>query len=191
MKTILFVHGGGEGAYDADAKLVSSLASELGPDYEIRYPRMPNEASPDYTPWRQLILTELADIGSGAILVGHSMGASILIKALTDDGEGDAPGSIFLISAPFWSPGVWQWGEVALPEDASDRLPSSVPIFLYHSRDDEEVPYAHLDLYRRAFPRAVVRRLTGRNHQLNDDLSEVAADIGRLDCFSPGSGRFR
>jgi predicted alpha/beta hydrolase family esterase len=180
MKKVLFIHGGGEGAFDADAKLVSSLASAVGPDYEIRYPRMPNEASPDYAPWRQIILAELADIGSGAILVGHSLGASILIRALTEDGEGHAPGGIFLIAAPFWGSGVWQWEDVTLPEDASDRLSSSAPIFLYHSRDDEEVPYAHLDLYRKAFPGAVIRRLSGRNHQLNDDLSEVAADIKSL-----------
>ena len=44
---ILFVQGGGEGVHDQwDKKLVDSLGSELGRDYEIRYPLMPNEADP-------------------------------------------------------------------------------------------------------------------------------------------------
>jgi len=37
-----------------------------------------------------------------------------------------------------------------------------------------------IGLYARAIPQAVVRRLTGRDHQLNNDMSEVAADIRRL-----------
>jgi hypothetical protein len=32
----------------------------------------------------------------------------------------------------------------------------------------------------KVLPDATVRRLQGRNHQLNDDVSEVARDIGRL-----------
>jgi len=40
--------------------------------------------------------------------------------------------------------------------------------------------YEHVGLYARAIPQAVVRRLTGRDHQLNNDMSEVATDIRRL-----------
>jgi pimeloyl-ACP methyl ester carboxylesterase len=54
------------------------------------------------------------------------------------------------------------------------------PLFIYHGSADETAPVAHADLYARALPRAVVRRLDGRDHQLNDDLSEVAADIRQL-----------
>ena len=60
------------------------------------------------------------------------------------------------------------------------RRTGGVPVFLYHGRDDEIVPFAHAGLYAKALPHAVVRPLDGRNHQLNDDLSEVAADIRRL-----------
>jgi predicted alpha/beta hydrolase family esterase len=180
MKTVLFIQGGGEGAYDADAKLAASLRAELGPGYEIRYPLMPDEAAPDYAPWQRLILAELASMGSGAILVGHSLGASILIRALVEHGDQQTVAGVFLIAAPFWGNGGWQWEELVLPKDASVRLSGRVPIFLYHGRDDEVVPYAHLDLYLEAFPQAVAHRLPGRNHQLNDDLSEVAADIRRL-----------
>lgn len=42
------------------------------------------------------------------------------------------------------------------------------------------VPLAHVDLYSAVMPQAFVRRLAGRNRQLNDDLPEVARDIRRL-----------
>ena len=46
-RQLLFIQGGGAGAHDEwDNKLVESLRRELGPDYEIRYPRMPNECYP-------------------------------------------------------------------------------------------------------------------------------------------------
>src|SRR5262249_48060199 len=73
-KQILFVQGGGEGGWQADAELVASLQRELGPDYEIRYPRMPNEDSPDAAAWKQQLAKELDSIGDRAILVGHSLG---------------------------------------------------------------------------------------------------------------------
>lgn len=83
-RQVLFVQGGGEGAHREDAKLVASLKRELGADYEVRYPKMPNEAAPDYPPWKERLANELAAMGDGAILVGHSLGASILAKFLAD-----------------------------------------------------------------------------------------------------------
>ncbi len=53
-------------------------------------------------------------------------------------------------------------------------------MFLYHGRQDEIVPFSHLELYARTFPQAIVRALDARNHQLNDDLTEVADDIRRV-----------
>jgi hypothetical protein len=35
-------------------------------------------------------------------------------------------------------------------------------------------------MYAGLFPQAVIHRLRGRDHQLNDDLKEVARDIERL-----------
>ncbi len=43
------------------------------------------------------------------------------------------------------------------------------------------MPFAHLALYTGALPDATVREFDGRGHQFNNDLSEVAADIKRLE----------
>jgi len=52
---------------------------------------------------------------------------------------------------------------------------------LYHGDQDRIAPVAHVELYGAAIPRARVRRLAGRDHQLNNDLSEVATDIRELE----------
>ena len=41
---VLFVQGGGQGAYNEDAALAASLERALGGEYEVHFPRMPDEA---------------------------------------------------------------------------------------------------------------------------------------------------
>ncbi len=62
----------------------------------------------------------------------------------------------------------------------SRLMGSGVTVYLYQGDADETTPMTHLDLYAKAIPHAHGRRLNGRNHQLNDDLSEVAQDISRV-----------
>jgi predicted alpha/beta hydrolase family esterase len=178
-RQVLFIQGAGsEGAYAEDAKLVESLRARLGPDYVVRYPRMPNEEEPEYAVWKNVIAGEVADMGSGAILVGHSIGASVIIRAVVDGGIGQSLAGVFLLAAPFWyDHHFWRWDEVKLPGDAAERIPHGLPVFLYHGRQDEFVPFAHAEMYAQALPHATLRPLDARNHQLNEDLTEVAQDI--------------
>jgi pimeloyl-ACP methyl ester carboxylesterase len=57
---------------------------------------------------------------------------------------------------------------------------SATRFLLYHGDEDAEVPVAHVDRYAATIPQARVHRLAGRDHQLNNDLSEVARDIREL-----------
>jgi predicted alpha/beta hydrolase family esterase len=176
---ILFVQGGGEvGTHDEwDNKLVDSLTEDLGLDYEVRYPLMPNEADPSYPAWKTALEKELASLDDGAILIGHSIGGTILINALAERAPKCALGAIILIAAPFVGHGGWTSEDIASRPDLAARLPIGVPVFLYHGTKDETVAVEHIDLYAKAIPGAHVRRLNGRDHQLNNSLSEVAADI--------------
>lgn len=178
---VLFIQGGGEGAHDEwDNRLVASLGRELGPDYEIRYPLMPNEADPSYARWKAALESELAKLRDGAILVGHSVGATILIGALGERHTGPALRGVFLIAPPYVGKDGWPSEDIEPMSGLGARLPAQVPIYLYHGSEDETAPFEHVGLYERAIPQAVVRRLIGRDHQLNEDMSEVAADIRRL-----------
>lgn len=86
--------------------------------------------------------------------------------------------AIFLIAAPYWGAEDWEVEEYALRDDFEAHLPIA-PMFFYHSRDDEIVPFTHLAMYGEKLPQATLRELDGRGHQLGDNLSEVAADIAR------------
>lgn len=181
-RQLLFVQGGGKGAHDEwDSKLVASLQQALGEEYEIRYPRMPNEGDPNYARWKSALEAELGKLRGGAVLVAHSLGATILLKVLSDRPSNRGFGAIFLIAAPFVGEGGWATDDLQLPPDLDARLPQGVPIDFYQGLADQTAPPSHVELYARAIPRARVHRLPGRDHQLNDNLSEIAAAIASLD----------
>jgi predicted alpha/beta hydrolase family esterase len=173
---VLFLQGGGAGAYDEDTKLASSLQRALGSAYTVHYPRMPDEDAPEYGAWKARMLEELAALGEHVVLAGHSLGASFLLKVLAE--EGLEPRGVFLAAPPFWGEPDWDVDDYALPEVFA--LPENLPIFLYHSRDDAWVPFAHLARYAAALPQVKARKFDNRGHQFNDDLSEMAADIRRV-----------
>jgi predicted alpha/beta hydrolase family esterase len=180
-KQVLFIQGGGAGTHEEwDNKLVDSLRRALGPDYDIRYPRMPNEADPDYGLWKAALAEEIAGLAEGAILIGHSIGGTILINALAEAPPSRKLAGVFLLAAPFVGTGGWPSDDIRPMDDLGARLTAKMPIHLYHGSMDDTAPMAHVDLYARAIPGAIVHRLDGRDHQLNDDLTEVAAGIRAL-----------
>jgi predicted alpha/beta hydrolase family esterase len=179
-KQVLFIQGAGEGAYEEDEKLADSLKEALGVEYNVIYPKMPNEGDPQDGPWMGQISKELAALEGKVILVGHSAGGGVLLKYLLKGNLTNPIAGIFLIAIPHWSPEDEENEEYTLFEGFASKLPKEVPIFLYHSRDDEWVPFAHLTFYAQKIPQATVREFDGRGHQFNNDLSEVAADIKRL-----------
>jgi predicted alpha/beta hydrolase family esterase len=180
-RQLLFVQGGGENAHDEwDSKLVESLERELEPDYEILYPRMPEEDDPNFARWKPALRKELDKLDDGAVLVGHSIGATILVHSLAEERPERPPAGIFLVSMPFIGKEGWPSDDIKPDPDLGAKLPAQSPVYLYQGSADETVPAKHAELNAKAIPQAVVRKLSGRDHQLDNDMSEVAADIHDL-----------
>lgn len=181
-RQVLFVQGAGEGTHDNwDSKLVASLDRELGESYAVRYPRMPGEDNPSYVTWKATLMREFGALEDGVILVGHSVGGTILIHVLAEERPELRFGGLFVIAAPFIGDGGWPGDDIAGGKDLSECVPAGVPVYLYHGTDDAEVPTSHVHLYAEAIPHAVVRTLDGRDHQLHNDMTEVARDIRSVD----------
>ena len=114
------------------------------------------------------------------VLVGHSLGASFLLKYVSEEAVEKPVAGLFLVASPYFGSEDWEVGEYELRTDFASKLPEDLPVFFYHSRDDEVVPFAHLALYAERLPQATTREFDGRGHQFGDDLSEVARDIKRM-----------
>jgi predicted alpha/beta hydrolase family esterase len=187
-RQVLFIQGGGAGTHDEwDDKLVDSLRRELGDGYEVRYPRMPDEGDPSYPRWSAAIRRELAGLDDGAVVAGHSVGATILVHALAEQPPDRQLGAIVLIAAPFVGAGGWPSDEFELASDLGARLPEGVRVHVFHGLQDEIAPPGHADRYAQVIPQARVHRLAGRDHQLNNDLSEVAEVVAPSRSTGAGS----
>jgi pimeloyl-ACP methyl ester carboxylesterase len=179
---VLFIQGGaGEGDHSVDARLAASLQEALiGESYLVHYPLMREQSGPDLGLKKQIDRAISSIKGGEIVLAGHSLGASMLLKYLSEDRVQKTITGIFLISPPFWS-GDEEWKQgFKLQEGFADKLPEGVPVFLYHCRDDEVVPFDHLARYAQHLPQATIREIASGGHQVNNDLSLVAKDIKLL-----------
>lgn len=177
---LIFIHGGGENGYEADSKLLDSLQTELGEKYEIHFPKMPSDESlPDFG-WIDKIDHEVSSIKDKLILVGHCLGASMLLKYLSEKNVPQKLSGIFLMATPLWEGDeIWKQG-LKSRKDFAEKMPENVPIFLYQCKDDEVLSPEHLHFYAQHIPWATVREIKRGGHQLNNDLSLVAKDIQSL-----------
>jgi hypothetical protein len=138
---------------------------------------MPRPADPQYWTWACRI-DELLLRMRRPILVGHSFGASVLLKYLSETIRRPAFAGVFLLATPFWGT---DFPEFVLAPDFGVRLRDVSPLYLYHSRDDREAPFQHLERYSRVLPHAIVRGLDGRGHEFDQaQFPELAADIRRI-----------
>ncbi len=174
-KHILFIHGAGGDAHALDSKLADSLQRTLGTEYEVKTPEMPKPNDPKYALWRDEVIRQLTAYDDSVILAGHSLGASILLKYLSEETVKHPIDGLFLAATPYWD-----MEEYKLREDFPKHLPKDLPIFLYQCKDDDIIPFDHLAMYAAKLPHATVREFDEGGHQFNDDLSAVAVDIARL-----------
>jgi uncharacterized protein len=180
LTSIVFIQGGGAGAHEADAKLARSLGLELGDEFPVDFPMMPDQGDPDYDRWQPVIAEAISRASAPAVVVGHSLGGYFLIRYLSSERIEAPIAAVCIIAAPFPSGDPdWVFEGFELPDRFGERLPEDAAVLLYASEDDDTIPFAHRDLYAAAIPGAV-KRTTFGGHQLGNDLAMVADDIRRI-----------
>jgi pimeloyl-ACP methyl ester carboxylesterase len=136
---------------------------------------------PPYAGWKAAIGRALAKLDDGAILIGHSIGGTILIHALAEAPPGCAPAPSCSLPPRSSAKAAWPSDDIAPKRDRRRKARPGLPVHLFNGSADETAPPPHADLYGQAIPQARIHRLPGRDHQLNNDLSEVARVVRQLD----------
>jgi predicted alpha/beta hydrolase family esterase len=143
---------------------------------------MPEDDDPSVATWIPAIRQEPASLEDGAVVVGHSIGATLLVHAL-ESGAPDRPlGAIVLLAAPFAGQGGWDDDDFEFTTDTGGRLPPGVPVHVFYGLADDTTPAVHADLWAAAIPQARLHPLSGRDHQLGNDLSAVAEVIRAIEA---------
>jgi uncharacterized protein len=178
MSRVLLLHSSGpQGPGEGTAPLADRLREELGSEYEIDFPIMPGLDDPHYVSWSERLGEILAEIDEPIVVVGHSLGASVFLKYLAEGRPAEQVSGIVLLATPYWGESDWE-AEWALPGGWPDGTTELPPTHLFHSSDDEVIPFSQLELYRERLPNATFHPLEGRGHLYDrGDLIEVLEAI--------------
>lgn len=182
MHKVLVIQGAGEGAHDEDKALADYVKTALGSRYTLTYPEFHGLENVAYEPWREQIGAELERLGDDGIIVAHSLGGSALLKYLSEEQAVHRIAGLFLVAPPYKGrDGEWATDDFAMDADAASGLAAAIPMFIYHSEDDEWVPFSHLSQWAAKLPGIVSREFDDRGHSFTGKaFVELIADIKAL-----------
>jgi uncharacterized protein len=181
-RTILFIHSAGaqEGEHEGSNDLLRHLRAGLGPDVTVLAPRMPSADSPTYAAWKQALDALIPTLPREVVLVGHSLGGSVLLKYLSEEAFAPHVAGMVLIATPYWGDQDWDVSEYMLREDFPTGLPVIGPLYLYQSDDDDVVSPDHANRYARKLPMATVRTPAGMGHLFANPCPPLIHDVQGL-----------
>jgi uncharacterized protein len=193
MKQLVFIHGGESfDTYESYLEMLRTwdyvppskdepkrwkhaLAHELEANgWEVHMPSMPSKNNAKYAEWKIWFEKVVPYLKDGVVLVGHSLGGIFLAKYLSEETIPVSVRATFIIAAPFdnTEPGE-SLADFILPVSLARLAEQGGDIFLYHSEDDDVVPFGELGKYWEHLPEAEVRTFTDRGHFLGSEFPEL------------------
>jgi hypothetical protein len=132
-----------------------TLPEELGSDFEVILPEMPNALNAKYAEWKITFDKFIPFLRDQAILIGHSLGGLFLAKYLSENIFPKKIAAAFLIAAPFGDKNADPTlGDFAFSGSLAKLQEQGGQIFLYYSKDDACVPFVDLEKYKQELPKA-------------------------------------
>ena len=189
---VLIIHGGttydkyDDFIYDLKNKEVSldrlkifkdwknSLPEELGENFEVLAPRMPNGTNAQYDEWKIWFERIIPLLEDKPIFVGHSLGGIFLAKYLSENIVFKKPRAVILVAAPFDDENSDEsLGSFNLSESLINISSQCDQIYFIQSEDDPYVLFEQLEKYRKALQEAKYIIFKDRGHFLLESFPEL------------------
>lgn len=177
---ILFIQGAGNVTTEEEQVIVEALRANLGEGYSIILPTIKDADNPTYLNWAEALITNLSRLSGKVILLGHSLGASVILKHFSREPVPEKIIGMILFGAPFWKDQNWDVSEYVIEEDFVANLSKLANIYFYYSMDDEVVPYSQFKLYQKLMTKAHWRVLSGIDHSYHGAIQNMVIDILRM-----------
>jgi len=159
----------------------AGFASELGEEYEVFMPSMPNSQNANFIEWSIWFERHFEYLRDGVTLIGWSLGGMFMTKYLSENDLPFVPGRVFLLAAPcgyFVSEDGNDCGTFQFPREALKTLENKdLNIEIWHSKDDFVVPFEHALELAANLPAAKTRFFEDKNHFLVSELPELIEKI--------------
>ena len=197
MKQVVFIHGGTT-FYEYKAYLnylrskpvsishltqrrswSDRLQEDLGNDFQVLAPRMPNGTNANYDEWA-IWFGRVADvINDDVILVGHSMGGIFLAKYLSEHNFPKKIRATLLVAAPYQDETNGDLGSFRIAGGLEKFADQGGDIIFYHGTDDI-VPLSELELYKKSIPKAETHVFSAQDHFVREAFPEIIERIKNL-----------
>jgi uncharacterized protein len=181
---ILFIQGAGNLTTTQEQVIVDALRANLGDECMIVFPSIPNADEPTYRAWDDVLTTHVYNLSGKAILIGHSLGASVILKHFSMAPVPDKIAGIILLGTPYWKDQDWDVSEYVIGDDFVANLRQLKHIFFYYSLDDEVIPYKQQEAYQQLLPQANWRIIAGVDHSYHGAIDDIIKDIRELVSLS-------
>ena len=159
----------------------NSLQEKLGKGFEVVLPKMPNSSNAKYVEWKIWFEKLFPFLEKEVVLVGHSLGGIFLAKYLSENKLPKKILATFLVASPFDDKGSKDsLADFKLKKDLSGLQNQPKELFFYHSQDDDVVPFAGFEKYKKALPSAHYKEFKDKGHFAQNSFPEIVRDIKRI-----------
>jgi len=150
------------------------LQDDLGDDYEIFLPVMPNGWNAKYIEWKIWFEKFFPFLREEIILLGHSLGGLFIAKFLAENILPVKIKTTIILAAPFSE------GDFALPESLEKFEKQVGKIYLYQSKDDPIVPFVDMEKYAAKLPSAEKVIFEDKEHFILQEFPEMVEKLRSL-----------
>lgn len=193
MKQVIIIHGAD--SFDSQEKFLeylkncevsresflpktdwkNSLAAELGENFDVLFPRMPNKQNARYAEWKIWFERMLPFMADALILVGHSQGGIFLAKYLAENKLPKKIDRLLLVAAPYKN--TRETGDFAIAGPLSGVWEQCQNIHLFYSQDDPVVALGEMEGYKKEWPEAKTHVFSDRGHFKQEQFPELVEEI--------------
>lgn len=164
-------------------KWSNTLAENLGGEYQVITPPMPNKQNAKFEEWSIWFERHFEYLQDGVVLIGYSLGAMFLAKYLSQNNLPFRPKAVFLVSGAYQIPDFddRDCGDFMVEPRKIEVLLDKVDnLLIYHSKDDFVVPYEHAVILSEAVPEAEFVSFEDKNHFLIEEFPELLDKVKGL-----------
>jgi len=155
----------------------NSLQKDLGDDFEVLLPQMPNPRNAKYLEWRLWFERILGVLDKEIILIGHSLGGMFLLKYLEESKIDKKIVQLHLVATPCNEPEKHYLQEFGLPGSFDNVKKQTAKIFFYFSEDDAIVPIETVNFFKVKFSEAEFVLFSDRGHFKQAVFPELIKNI--------------
>ncbi len=166
-------------SYESNNDWKANLQEDLGNTFEVIRPTMPNKMKADYFAWKIWFEKYVEYLSSEKIiLIGHSLGGIFLAKYLSENKFPQEIYGLYFVAAVFDHGVDKELGNFRLDlEKLSNVSKRCSQIYLYHSTDDNVVPFNHAREYQSYFDGSELIRLENKGHINQEHFEELVERI--------------